>query len=216
MISYKIVVKNGEVQQEFKLTEKTQEQDITFIIYCLQKKISELLDFEFDKDFEIDFLPRPPKPAITQKGRILESTEADRYQWYLDGNKITGANKQTFEMAEIGLYSVEAINENGCGTLSDVFDVTSSVNDNSSVIPRLSIIPNPNSGNFHISIGGLQPGDYDLVISDVFGRRIVSYDLEPAGGGIEKDFDLQYLPAGLYLIHLANRSINIYSKFIKR
>ncbi len=170
----------------------------------------------FDRDFKIEFMPRPPKPTITQKGRMLESTAAARYQWYLDGNKITGADKQTFEMAEIGLYSVEAINENGCGTFSDAFDVTTSVNDNPIITPELDIIPNPNSGNFHISIGGLQPGPCDLIISDVFGRRIVSYDLEPAGGSIEKEFDLQHLPAGLYLIQFANRSIRIHSKFIIR
>ncbi len=167
-------------------------------------------------EYHIEFLPRPPKPEITQKGRMLKSTVAGRYQWYFEGELIPGANEQSFEMSEIGPYTVEAISAEGCGTFSDEFDVTSSISGNLPVNPSLSIIPNPNTGVFSISVAGLQPGPCNLIISDVFGREIITYDLESAAGRIEKDFDLQYLPVGIYLMQFANRTINIYSKFIKR
>jgi len=56
MISHKIYIKNGEIQQEHKLTKDTPEQDIAFMIYMLQKKINELLNLEFDnKDVEVKY-----------------------------------------------------------------------------------------------------------------------------------------------------------------
>ena len=55
MINYKVIVKHGVVQQESKLTKNTQEQDIAFMIYYLQKKINDLLNFDFQKDTEVHY-----------------------------------------------------------------------------------------------------------------------------------------------------------------
>ena len=55
MISHKIIIKNGKIQQEFKKTEDTPEQDVAFMIYCLQKTIKKLNDLEFEPDLEIRY-----------------------------------------------------------------------------------------------------------------------------------------------------------------
>lgn len=55
MISYKIFAKDGQINEEWKLTEQTSQGDVAYAIYCMQQKINLLMSLEFDKDLEIKY-----------------------------------------------------------------------------------------------------------------------------------------------------------------
>jgi len=55
MISYKIFSRDGQIEEEWKLTPKTKQGDVANMAYCLQQKINLLMSFEFDKDFEMRY-----------------------------------------------------------------------------------------------------------------------------------------------------------------
>jgi hypothetical protein len=64
-----------------------------------------------------------PRPTviITQQGGDLLSTPAATYQWYRNGNRISGATTQIFTPADSGNYSVSVTNQFGCLATSPSF-----------------------------------------------------------------------------------------------
>jgi large repetitive protein len=64
-------------------------------------------------------------PIITEivPGVTLQSSPAVTYQWYLNGNPISGATSQTYNYSSVGNYSVEISDANGCFALSNDFSV---------------------------------------------------------------------------------------------
>jgi Zn-dependent metalloprotease len=83
----------------------------------------------------------PAMPVVSFNGSGLESTSATNYQWFLDGNPITGANDMTYSPTATGEYSVEAYDENGCSTLSDTYNwIAVGIEDNQT---NVGVFPNP-------------------------------------------------------------------------
>lgn len=48
------------------------------------------------------------QPTITDNGAVLTASDADSWQWYLNGVAIPGATEQTYEALEAGVYYVVA------------------------------------------------------------------------------------------------------------
>ncbi|WP_221418020.1 PKD domain-containing protein, partial [Fulvivirga kasyanovii] len=63
-------------------------------------------------------------PKITvENGFVLRASQADSYQWLLDGKVITGATDQTYEPRAYGKYTVMTTVD-GCSVLSEAHDAT--------------------------------------------------------------------------------------------
>src|SRR5690606_33890697 len=71
--------------------------------------------------------PVPPTPSITPNGPIaicggevatLSATSAGAtgYIWYLNGTEIIGETSATLDASESGVYTVEAVNDEGCAS----------------------------------------------------------------------------------------------------
>jgi len=90
-------------------------------------------------------LPIPEQPKISQKGKVLVSSSAFEYQWYLDGEKIEGATNQQYKPLKTGYYAVVVSDENGCKSkiskqfFFDISDVEDDINATNSI----RILPNP-------------------------------------------------------------------------
>ena len=70
MINYKIFAKDGKIEEEWKLTEKTKQRDVAYMVYCMQQKINLLMSLEFDKDLEIKY-------PIDEDGNQIEEDEEE-------------------------------------------------------------------------------------------------------------------------------------------
>ena len=69
----------------------------------------------------LTFVSPAATPTITESLGVLTSSYATNYQWYLDGNIISGATNQEYTPTETGNYQVAVGNGNGCFSMSDLF-----------------------------------------------------------------------------------------------
>lgn len=56
-------------------------------------------------------------------GLAVNNVNATEYQWYLNGELIPGANGSSIEIISNGIYTVEIIDNNGCASESDPYEV---------------------------------------------------------------------------------------------
>lgn len=138
--------------------------------------------------------PTPTKPTITQTGNNLSSTSAIAYQWYLNGNVISGATSQTYTPTQNGLYSVESKNANQCSTFSDPFNVLTTAIGEDKKFKTFSFYPNPVFESIHTNF----TEHYDLEFYDLTGRKLIS---KPDLFG-EQEVDLSSLNKGIYLMRI--------------
>lgn len=67
---------------------------------------------------------KPSKPTISWNGTQLSiSSGFSGYQWFLDGNLITGANNNTLLATQVGSYKVTITDNLNCTNTSDVFNL---------------------------------------------------------------------------------------------
>lgn len=142
----------------------------------------------------VNVKPSPPKPTITQNGSDLTSSAANGYQWYRNGNIITGATQQSYHVTQTGNYSVEVTNSENCSSKSDpVYVDVTSVKENRQ--PKVTITPNPNNGTFYLDIND----NYEvkeISIIDVTGREIYK------SKSLKKNINLPNISKGLYFINI--------------
>jgi hypothetical protein len=83
-----------------------------------------------------------PVATITPNGTQLTASVGDDYQWYHNGNPVSGATNQSFEynVLEYGVYTVE-VTENGCTSISTDFIYLITAVENAG--GELKIYPNP-------------------------------------------------------------------------
>ncbi|MAT39049.1 MAG: hypothetical protein CL946_05535 [Ectothiorhodospiraceae bacterium] len=65
---------------------------------------------------------KPPKPHISQRGKVLTATEGPRYAWYYEGVPVPGAYKRQIVTEKQGAYTVSITSDDGCTSMSDPYD----------------------------------------------------------------------------------------------
>jgi len=90
---------------------------------------------------------------------------------------------------------------NSCGT-SPAFNL--STNCRISVTGEMDtrVYPNPTDGNLTVEFNSYSGGQYNLTISDMAGRLIMSQDIKATSGINQHTLDLSYAKPGLYMLYL--------------
>ncbi len=136
------------------------------------------------------------------------------YQWYMNGNPIPGANRQSFDTA---VYARDTfwcvVNGNPPCELTPPAPGVSNkiiIHDYLGVYPVIangnsfSLFPNPNTGNF-ILTGTLASGsnaEVGLEVSDMLGQVVYTGKTIPQGGKIHQQISLGSLASGSYLLRV--------------
>jgi hypothetical protein len=150
--------------------------------------------------------PVPPIPTITAVETTLTSSSISGNQWYLDGILINGATSQVYIVTQSGDYTVVVTDSNACSSTSEpytyLFSGISATNPNSYFI----IVPNPNSGKFHIETGNFHPTRIKIfnLISEVIYQEEYK----------NTEIDLSTFPNGIYFLELESNDVTIIRKLI--
>ena len=150
-------------------------------------------------------MPYLDLPIITVGADDELSTDAvaNSYQWYLNGNPIAGATEMTYTALETGDYSLVVANANGCETASDVVSVTVTVTLEQLGFASASLTPNPFENALRLQLLTAQPMAIEIEIADANGKTFHQENLS-INGQLDKTFNLQDHPAGVYFFTIKN------------
>ncbi len=149
-----------------------------------------------------------PNPNITLVGNHLNAgTGFSSYQWYLNGNPISGANQYNYTPTENGDYTVKVTNSSGCEKTSNPFSFNSlgiEIENSESI----KIYPQPSTNILYID--GI-PENANIRCLDIIGKVIF---VNKISQGKTQCFDLSSLDSGLYVIQIVHSGRLIYSNKI--
>ncbi len=141
--------------------------------------------------------PEPTAPVITDAGGILNSTPADAYQWYLNGEEIPGATGQMYTPTENGDYTVVITAPTSCTAESDPYTLLN-VGLNGAAGSGFRVWPNPAEGTLFVSVEG---GAMAYELNDPDGRTVKRGALRANGTSL---LDVSGLAAGAYTLRLSD------------
>jgi hypothetical protein len=153
-----------------------------------------------------------PVPQVIASGNILTSSLSGSFQWYLDGQIISGANSQSYVALQTGNYTVEVTDSNGCTGVSQpeyIEVIPDSIVGLDTKSEQINIYPNPATDNFLIEI---YAGDYtDCVVEiiDPFGRVLATQSMS-----VKSKWNIEPQVPGIYLVRVRMRGYLVTKRII--
>lgn len=158
---------------------------------------------------KVKFSPLPVATIIVNKvfpngSKRLQSVQsAASYQWYLDGNPISGATARTVTITQTGQYALQIVSKQGCSDMSGDTSITVNYTGSARGLAgtaeeeneelTLTVYPNPSTGLFRI----LSDLPLHAIVRDLQGRVVI--DKREAN-----EIDLTDKTPGVYLLALYN------------
>ena len=136
-------------------------------------------------------------PQITQSGDTLSASAGSAYQWYKNGNLISGATNQTYVAGPgNGNYTVEVTNYSGCSATSATYPVLNTGTRNlADYANAISVFPNPARDKFNLVVSAELTGT-SYVLSDMTGRQLLSGKVENESNTIS----VNGISSGIYML----------------
>jgi hypothetical protein len=152
----------------------------------------------FTDTINISWEQVPSKPHIQRIGDTLISDSAFAYQWYLNGNLLTGDTNRKLQINQNGIYKVTIKNEYGCESISDTLNI-------------INIgITTPEGFYFNLAYTAR---NILLIESTQAVKTIDIYNIQ--GQHIERQqtqnntIDLNNLPPAVYILQIQNQNFKI-------
>jgi hypothetical protein len=164
--------------------------------------------------YAINPLPVPPMPFIYLSGSTLMSNAAAGNQWYMDGTLIQAATGQSYEPQATGTYT-DIVTVNGCsspvseGMYIVMTGIGPQVGDEA-----ISLYPNPNDGQFTITISSLKPESFTVSVINNIGVKIMEVKDIAVNGNMDKKIDLRPIPGGFYSVVIRNSESIVVKKIL--
>lgn len=158
----------------------------------------------------INVLDSPNIPFINQNINLLTSDLAFDYQWYYNGNALSGETNQTISPLLDGYYFVEVFNSNGCSEFSDSLNFifnTISENENSIL---LDLFPNPANEFIRFSVANHDLNVSDFTFTDINGK-LITFEIQKNSDGYVAN--LQGISSGVYILNVQNENLVLQKKF---
>nr|AQQ74599.1 hypothetical protein [uncultured bacterium] len=133
-----------------------------------------------------------PQPVVADQNGLLSTGSFDSYQWYRNGNALSGATSQTHQASQDGNYKVRA----GIRSQDFLYEPDGR---KEALAGGFSIYPNPNSGSFTLRMGALPDKAVQLSLLDLSGKTLWTAELKP--GQMEYTLQIpEYIQSGWYLL----------------
>ena len=104
---------------------------------------------------------------------------------------------------EFGTYTIQLIASNQyCtpDTIEQTINIVSVKEANSTYLA--SIAPNPNNGDFTLSIKGTQSKELSISIIDLTGKEFYNRTLNPINGSLDHNIDVRNIASGIYMLKI--------------
>lgn len=162
----------------------------------------------------LTFRDAPEQPSIEKVGNDIKAVGSSGiYQWFLNGERLTGAIKDTYTPTVDGVYTVMATNSNNCSSTSEEF-VVSWLSIDNSIFEGITLNPNPNDGEFELRVNTKLIGLANLSIIDIQGQVVFEEKVSFSGNELIKNIKLNNLAKGIYFLKINSGTNEINSKFI--
>lgn len=150
----------------------------------------------------IEASPPPAPPALSQNEDTLFATEGyESYQWYFEGDLISGATSYFYVATQSGIYSVSVTSFKGCGSASaEISFVFTGMPYPAVNAYTLSVFPNPAVSGLNIRVTAKTNMKGILSIMDGMGRKIYAMDVVIQPGSHVIPLDISWLAAGAYVV----------------
>jgi PKD repeat protein len=163
----------------------------------------------------ITVFPTPSPQGITQSGDTLFANAGSAaYQWYYNGNLISGATDYFYLAMLNGDYNVLVTDSNGCGVEAVIFNVLTDTYSVNSLENIIHIYPHPAGNSVYIEWpNGFAPATISLF--NVQGKMIIgNLQIIPSDNNLF-ELDLSMISSGLYFIEINNSEKIFRTKLIK-
>ena len=118
--------------------------------------------------------PAPPIPTILENAGVLTSSSASEYQWYMNGQQISGATSQDYTPTQDGIYLVRTTDANGCVyEYSQGYHFLLNTGIQQDIISTFSVYPNPSTGIININDASLSGKHFEIFVYDAMGKLIL-------------------------------------------
>ena len=156
----------------------------------------------------------PLTPTISLSGIILHSDAPDGNQWYNQNGLIAGATNQDYTVTNEGDY-YDMVTLNGCSSqMSNVITVIVTEINNTELIHKTSIYPNPSRGQFTLSFTPNTLELTDIRILNSLGISVYQQEALRVDGSIKLQINLSNIPHGVYSVVITTESRQIIRRII--
>ena len=147
---------------------------------------------------------------------INMSTDADDYVWDFGDGFTSSVVSPSHLYDEPGLYTVTltATNECGVATATQQINVMVDGLEDFAGLEVFQVFPNPNTGQFTLTLEGQPLGLLDLTIYNVIGQNMFAEQLNFNTTSVIREYDFSDWAAGIYVLHIGAGSRSIYQKIV--
>jgi glucose/arabinose dehydrogenase len=168
--------------------------------------------------FQVSFNSLPPTPVLVLLGDSIKSNLSSGFQfeWWKDGQPIDTTISPFFIPNQAGLYSLVAINTNGCRSLVSNAILVTSTKNLARHLKGISLLPNPVGNELEIRLNRNQGGEKaHLQIYDLKGNVLISSQKDFASGESTWIVPSQNLIPGQYFIEIKLGKKRFRERFLK-
>lgn len=143
----------------------------------------------------------PAQPTITATTTDLTASSFETYQWYLNGEQISGATSQVYTPTTSGIYIVRVTDMNGCAFYySEEVDFTYSGGGSATITENASLVdiyfyPNPSEGVVSFNDANIKDKGYQVTVLDASGKVLQT-------NNNTNQLDLTNYTNGMYIIQV--------------
>ncbi|MDY8135481.1 PKD domain-containing protein [Aquimarina sp. 2201CG5-10] len=183
-----------------------------FYYYLYDWQITTLGECETDSRTEITVTvseaPEIPSIALNEDTYEITTTgQYSGYQWYLDGQAISGATNQSYFAEQPGLYTLEVFNAAGCSSISEGLLIETLSIDTPDIAQNISIYPNPTNKTLYINGLDESMDIYSVKIVNMLGQIITKHNT------LVTSVDTTNLEEGLYFLVINNKMSKKFMKY---
>jgi hypothetical protein len=133
---------------------------------------------------------------------VTPFTSGLKVHWYYNGNQVAGQSGAVIPNLGNGIYSAEVYNSAfpACNVIATPDTLVSGINETYITDFNLSIMPNPNNGNFKVQFYIEQGLNVDLNIRSMLGQVVYNRRVENFSGKFDEEINLDGLDKGIYVV----------------